>query len=892
MIYADGVLTFIFADGEVVTFAVKEPFKIVIGDYEARVGNSVEIPYTIVGATGEVIVLPVTPYDDYADMFYIEEHIEETPYSGRIIVHQSWDTKEVSGKLGIFAVDESGTTVSKIIRLTSSVMYVDDEKYLVGPEASAISVKVAANRKYDVSTSADWITYVETKAVEERTLVFDIKKNDGFYRNAEIYITSGKKKITVPVYQRASGDQLFYVKHTISAPNYYNDSFSVLVGDGNESIKNSKGQTVAEALGYESWDEVVEAAGNLETIRSFAGDVVITAFDPMTGKSYGFKDYKYRWNSDGPEYWFDKNCKLDEYNDWLVFNWDVRDNKLTPDFDVFLYSDYMLLPGDSYILGIMLSSETADVRIEVAIEVEDYTDPEEGKYNDPVSPGKYTFDIDEQFDIQTILPEDSSPVTHIPNSEVYETIKSTLGMTSYDLYRIRNEVEDYFLFDDEHLYGTNSYSFYMDISSSPVDYYDNGYEQRILQVYWNPFSMEPQRNNLQFNTFYETGKWNSYVINAADKGTTLKFRYVLKYGGYELVFNFNIKFELIESEDPEAGLYENPKAPGTYQFDIYDKIQISNPEFTNNYVYNREFYEKIKETLGMTAYEISMNSLKFETSWRFTDNSTGEEDYYWFNPQSYAAEYEQWQSSVVRVEWQIGASNAANNWIQMSMPYNYGKCEWQDWVIAAAEAGKEIKYSYVIKYKDYELIFNHTIEFEKTEYNDPEAGLYENPKAPGTYEFDIVDEYVISKNDAGKDSQTFDEMAYKQTSDVWTIIRQTLGMTSSELYIVRNDAQFYLILNDGSRQNNTWMPFDMNGQQSSQIICSVSSYYCHSHVEDNNYRWASISWAYNSQSGGYDWLPSVYDAAENNAVITYKSVMEYGEYKLIFNHSIKFRMAE
>lgn len=77
--YEDGVLTFVFADGDAVTFTVKEAFKIVIGEYEANVGNSIEIPYTIVGATGEVTVIPVIPYDYYADDFYIENFIEETP---------------------------------------------------------------------------------------------------------------------------------------------------------------------------------------------------------------------------------------------------------------------------------------------------------------------------------------------------------------------------------------------------------------------------------------------------------------------------------------------------------------------------------------------------------------------------------------------------------------------------------------------------------------------------------------------------------------------------------------------------------------------------------------------------------------------------------------------
>lgn len=897
--YEDGVLTFVFADGEVVTFAVKEAFRIEIGEYEAGVGSTVEIPYTIVGATGEVTVFPIASYGDSADYFFIKEHIEETPYSGRIIVYRSWEMEEKNGKFGIFAVDESGTTVSKVIRLTSSVMYVDDEKYLLGPEASALSVKVAANRKYEVSTNADWITYVETKAVEEKTLVFDIKENDGLYRNAEIYIISGKKKITLPVYQKASGDQLFSVKLKTSLLDWNAGSFTVYVGDGDEygdveMIRNAKGQTVAEALGYGSWEEVVEAAGDFETICRFAGDVVITPFDPMTGESYGIGHNETSYGN-ALVYRLGKNGELDRYGYMLEFWWGVNweNNMLYPYFNVDIEEDY-INPGDSYICGIMLSTETTDVMIEIAMEVEDYTDPEEGIYDDPAAPGKYTFNIDEQFDIQAIVPEDTWPVTQIPNFEVYEIIKSTMGMTSYDLFLIRNEVEDYFLFEDERLSYDSGFS--LDISGSPVGYWDDGYEQRILDVYWNAFDLEPQLNFLQFNTFFENRDWNSYVINAAVRGTVLKFQYVLKYGGYELVFNFNVKFELIESEDPESGLYDDPAAPGTYEFDIYDKIQISDPEFYNNAVYNRDFYEKIKETLGMTSYELSRNSYKFDTYWYFSDGYQGEKRYYSFDMYGNPDEYDSWDSTVVTVEWRIGVTTAANNCISMWMPYNYDMNRWTDPVIEAARAGKEIKYRYVVRYEDYELIFNHTIGFEETEYNDPEAGLFDDPAAPGTYEFDIVDEYVISRNDAGKDNQAFDAMAYKPNNDTWTIIRQTLGMTSSELYLVRYEPQFYYILDDESKMYGSNFTFDMNGQPTSwddeNLVCGGSYNHCSSHREDGNYRWLTIPWTSVSQSGGCDWSPAVYEAAALGTVIKYKYVMEYAGYKLIFNHSVKFDLAE
>ena len=121
--YENGVLTFTFADGNELSFKVGNPFRIVIGDFDPNWGNKLEIPYTIEGATGDVSIFVITNdiYDD-ADVL-VKEVVEETKYSGIIKVRLAWGEEEYNGKLAIFAVDESGTTVSKILNLDSGVLY-------------------------------------------------------------------------------------------------------------------------------------------------------------------------------------------------------------------------------------------------------------------------------------------------------------------------------------------------------------------------------------------------------------------------------------------------------------------------------------------------------------------------------------------------------------------------------------------------------------------------------------------------------------------------------------------------------------------------------------------------------------------------------------------------
>ena len=204
----DGNLVITMAEGDPISIPLGSPLKVVLGEFDAtalQVGSDLVIPYTLEGAEGDVVVFVLND----GDVFDVEL-VEETATSGKVTVSQTVeDTKEHAGKVGIFAVAEDGTTVSKAIRLVSGVFYEvegNQAEYAVEGKGGKVEFKVATNGAFEVETSADWVTYVETKAVEEKTLEFEVAANEGEARTAEVTITSGDIELGFTVAQAAAAE--------------------------------------------------------------------------------------------------------------------------------------------------------------------------------------------------------------------------------------------------------------------------------------------------------------------------------------------------------------------------------------------------------------------------------------------------------------------------------------------------------------------------------------------------------------------------------------------------------------------------------------------------------------------------------------------------------------
>ena len=194
------------ADGETISVPIGNGFKVVLGEFDAtalQYGSDLEIPYTIEGAEGEVVVFLLREGDGFA-----VELVEETATSGKVTVSQLEATAtEKKLKVGIFASGEDGTTVSKSVRLVSGVFATVDgnqETYAVEPAGGKVEFKVATNTAFEIKIEegCDWITYdPQTKAVEEVALSFKVAANQGEDREATVEVVSGDVKLSFTVTQ-------------------------------------------------------------------------------------------------------------------------------------------------------------------------------------------------------------------------------------------------------------------------------------------------------------------------------------------------------------------------------------------------------------------------------------------------------------------------------------------------------------------------------------------------------------------------------------------------------------------------------------------------------------------------------------------------------------------
>lgn len=189
----NGELVIIMADGTVIAVPLGSPMKVVLGEFDAaalQYGADLEIPYTIEGAEGDVVVFLLKEGSAFE-----AELVEESALAGKVVVKQLAAAQtEAKGKIGIFASAEDGTTVSQAVRLTSGVFYsVEDNKEAYEVEAAGGNVEftVATNTAFEVKADAEWITYVETRAIEEKTLTFAVAANEGEAREAAVELASG-----------------------------------------------------------------------------------------------------------------------------------------------------------------------------------------------------------------------------------------------------------------------------------------------------------------------------------------------------------------------------------------------------------------------------------------------------------------------------------------------------------------------------------------------------------------------------------------------------------------------------------------------------------------------------------------------------------------------------
>ena len=199
----NGELVITMADGTSIEVPLGSPMKVVLGEFDAtalQYGADLEIPYTIEGVEGDVVVFLLKEGSAFE-----AELVEESALAGKVVVKQLAAAQtESKGKIGIFASAEDGTTVSQAVRLTSGVFYsVEGNKDIYEVEAAGGQVQftVATNTSFEVKTDAEWISYLQTKAVEEKVLSFEVAANEGDAREAGVELVSGDITLSFTVAQ-------------------------------------------------------------------------------------------------------------------------------------------------------------------------------------------------------------------------------------------------------------------------------------------------------------------------------------------------------------------------------------------------------------------------------------------------------------------------------------------------------------------------------------------------------------------------------------------------------------------------------------------------------------------------------------------------------------------
>ena len=535
----EDALTLTMADGNVIVVPIGEKFRIVLGEFDAesiQYGKEVVVPYTIEGAKGEVSVFVLS------DGWMFETELkEETALSGKVTIWQDdYYDEEIAGKVAIFAVAEDGTAVSKVIRLLSGVLYPSSDNYndtyTVSAEAGQLEFTVSTNREVEVSTGADWITYADTKAVEEKTLVFDIQENDGARRKTYVEIASGDIDFGFTVAQKGFSDG-FSLEYSC---NVLGGGWQISV----DTLYNKAGQKIHEVLGYSSWEEVAAAAGDYDALINRTGEVKLLSYDLYTGEALPY-DEQYRigygFKHDEEGYLVENGSYYKSGWNWFTL-WDGSSEYLNNEFYVYTGNIYA---GESLSFGILLTSPTGEARIEVTINVTEYVDPEAGLYDNPASPGTYEFVISDTLDVDNQLSYPSSQ-----NLEIAELIKSTLGMTTYEIY----QAIEWGGFDREYVFadGSGEYGNY----TISLDKYGNNaywyYDSMIAGINWFLGATSMYMEHWFSYEGYDNGRYIFAPAVYDAVGSTAKYDYIIRYNDYKLIFTHEIS---IVGEKPSKNWY-------------------------------------------------------------------------------------------------------------------------------------------------------------------------------------------------------------------------------------------------------------------------------------------------------------------------------------------------
>lgn len=243
-------VTFTLGDGTTIVIPKAGVFSISMdADVIISAGASVNVTYTINSADDATVV------DAFGTKGFEAEIMASSVSAG--IVRITAPNPLTNGKVYVIAVKGDGTTAARILSCEEGVFNLDETTFAVKVPAAGGVFEVPFQTNLDnpmvmVSPGYSWITYVETKAVRNGTIVFNIEENDSeedrtgqVSINFKQYTIVQEGKSSTPVMGGGSADMGTFNDGTVTATisTYYSTNGWKVT---DSSIKNNSAQ----------WDDV------------------------------------------------------------------------------------------------------------------------------------------------------------------------------------------------------------------------------------------------------------------------------------------------------------------------------------------------------------------------------------------------------------------------------------------------------------------------------------------------------------------------------------------------------------------------------------------------------------------------------------------------------------
>lgn len=169
------VVTFTLGDGTTIVIPKAGAFAICMDtDVIISAGETVNVSYTISSADDATVV------DAFGTKGFEAEVMASSVSAGMVRI--TAPNPLTNGKVYVIAVKGDGTTTARILSCEEGVFNLDETAFAVKVPAAGGVFEVPFQTNLDnpmvmVSPGYSWITYVETKAVRNGTIVFNIEEN-------------------------------------------------------------------------------------------------------------------------------------------------------------------------------------------------------------------------------------------------------------------------------------------------------------------------------------------------------------------------------------------------------------------------------------------------------------------------------------------------------------------------------------------------------------------------------------------------------------------------------------------------------------------------------------------------------------------------------------------